>query len=361
MSGEKILVVDDRRENLLFLADSVLRSEGYEVLTAMDGKEALDKALTEKPDLIITDLRMPHMDGLEMMAALRKADANIPVILTTFYGSEQAAIEAFRLGAKDYIVKPYDVAEMLESVERALIEQRLRRETQDLKEGVEVRRHLEERVRQLHSLCGIGKALTALTDPDEVMRVSVEAAIYLTGADSGQLFLGESGTGKLELRAVRGPSESGARCTRQVATDRTAARVLETGQAVTAERSSGSRPAVGRLAVPVRIGDRVIGALAVDAKPAYSLGENDRYQLGILTNFVAVALANAQVIERLKGQEAARSQPADEEPEQAPAAMARSMSATEISELQRLADELQALAEATQLLALQLQAPGEAL
>ena len=123
MSGERILIADDRHENLLFLANSVLRPEGFQVITAMDGKQALDKALAELPDLIITDLKMPRMTGLEMMAALRNAGASIPVILTTFYGSEQTAIEAFRLGAKDYMVKPYDPGDMLESVERALIEQ----------------------------------------------------------------------------------------------------------------------------------------------------------------------------------------------------------------------------------------------
>jgi two-component system NtrC family sensor kinase len=359
MSGEKILVVDDRKENLLFLADSVLRSEGYEVITAMDGRQALDKALNENPDLIITDLRMPRMDGLEMMAALRKAGANVSVILTTFYGSEQAAIEAFRLGAKDYIVKPYDVAEMLESVERALIEQRLRRETQDLKEGIEVRRHLEERVRQLHSLCGIGKALTALKEPEEVMRVSVEAAIYLTEADSGQLFLVDDATAILELRAVRGPSESGARCVQQATDDQTASRVLETGQAVTSERSTGSRSVVARLAVPVRAGDRVVGALAVGAKPAYSFSENDRYQLGILTGFVAVALANARLIEELKEQTADHSQEAREEAKPLPSPGPGSITVTEISEVQRLAQELQSLAEAAQLLASRLQASGD--
>ena len=189
MSGEKILVVDDRRENLLFLANSVLRPEGYKVITGMDGKEGLDKALAEQPDLIIMDLKMPRMSGLEVLSALRKANCDIPVILTTFYGSEQAAIQAFRQGVKDYIIKPYEVKEMLDSVERALSEQRLRRETMGLKEGAEVSHHLEERVRQLHSLCGINKALGALQDPEEVMRVTVEAAIYLTGAESGQIFL----------------------------------------------------------------------------------------------------------------------------------------------------------------------------
>jgi GAF domain-containing protein len=129
---------------------------------------------------------------------------------------------------------------------------------------------------------------------------------------------------------------------------------------VTVERSLGSRAVVSRLVVPVRSGDKVIGALAVDAKPAYSLGENDRYQLGILTSFMAVALANAQLIEQLKSREAARSQSAVEEPEQVPSTPPSSISATEISDLQRLADELQTLAEATQRLASRFQAPDEA-
>ena len=201
MSGETILVADDRRENLLFLANSVLRPEGYEVITAIDGKQALDKSLAEHPDLVITDLKMPRMSGLELLSALRKGGSDVPVILTTFYGSEQAAIQAFRLGARDYIVKPYDVKEMLESVERALIERRLRRETTHLQEGAQVSRHLEERVRQLHSLCGIGQALHAIVDPDEVLRVAVEAAIYLTEAESGQLFLFDDAHETLELRS----------------------------------------------------------------------------------------------------------------------------------------------------------------
>jgi two-component system NtrC family sensor kinase len=355
MSGERILVADDRRENLLFLADSVLRSEGYEVVTAMDGKQALDKALAEKPDLIITDLKMPRMSGLELMAALRKAGTDIPVILTTFYGSEETAIEAFRLGAKDYIIKPYDVGQMLESVERALIEQRLRRETMDLKEGIEVRQHLEERVRQLHSLCGIGKALNALHDPEEVMRVGVEAAIYLTDADCGQLFLVNVETGQIELRAIRGPSDSRARCVQQVGADQTTARVAQTGQALIAERSSGKQGKVCRLAVPLRFNERVTGVLGVDAKPAHIFNENDRYQLSILANFAAVALANAQLVETMKAQLAARAgQVGRNEGVASQPTPAYDLS-DNVAEAQRLSNELRDLAVAAQLLAAKLQ------
>ncbi len=360
MSGEKILVVDDRRENLLFLANSVLRPEGYEVITAMDGKQALDKALAEKPDLMITDLKMPRMSGLELMAALQKAGADIPVILTTFYGSEQAAIQAFRLGARDYIIKPYEVKEMLESVERALIERRLRRETMHLQEGVQVSQHLEERVRQLHSLCGIGKALNALHDPDEVMRVGVEAAIYLTDADCGQLFLIEPEAQQLELRAIRGPSEARATCVRQAGADQAAERVAQTGQAMLAERSGGGQGnrKIPRLAVPLRINERITGVLGVDAKAEQAFDENDRYQLSILANFVAVALNNAQTIEGLNEQLAAQSGRLGESAGIGSGQPSASTLADSIEEAERLSRELRNLAAAAQVLAAKLQVRG---
>jgi two-component system NtrC family sensor kinase len=355
MSGEKILIIDDRRENLLFLANSVLRPEGYEVITAVDGKQGFDKAVAEKPDLIITDLKMPRMSGLELIAALRKEGHFIPVILTTFYGSEQAAMQAFRLGAKDYIIKPYEVKEMLDSVERALIEQRLRRESMDLKEGVEVSQHLEERVRQLHSLCGIGKAVTALHDPNEMMRVVVEAAIYLTQADSGQLFLVNPEDEQLELRAVRGPSDSRARCVRQPGADQTATQVAQTGKPLAADRSTGGRDKVPRLAVPLRANDKVIGVLGVDAKPNQSFNDNDRYLMSLLADFAAIGVVNTRLIEHLKGQAAGTAtQPAPA----SEAAASRSYGpglADSVAEAERLSRELRNLASAAQVLAAKLQ------
>lgn len=355
MTGEKILVIDDRRENLLFLANSVLRSEGYEVITAMDGKQGLDKALAERPNLIITDLKMPRMSGLELMAALRKANSDIPVILTTFYGSEQAAIQAFRLGAKDYIIKPYEVKDMLESVERALIEQRLRRESQDLKSGVQVSRHLEERVRQLHSMCGIGKAVTALHDPDEAMRVIVEAAIYLTGADSGQLFLVNPEAQKLELRAVRGPSDSRARCVRQVGADRIAAHVAQTGKPLISEREGGGRTRLPRLAVPLRASGRVIGVTAVDAKANQTFNDNDRYLMGILADFAAVSVINTRLIEDLKEEVVVLSNQPSALADEGIGRLSVSALVESVSEAERLSRELRNLAAAAQVLAARLQ------
>jgi DNA-binding NtrC family response regulator len=138
---QTILIVDDRRENIVFLANSILKPKGYDIITAMDGEKALHKALEEKPDLIIIDLKMPKMDGLEVLSALREEQCPIPVILTTFHGSESVAVEAFRLGVKDYIIKPYTVEAIEEALERVLEEGRAEEKVQQsprLAEGLKV-------------------------------------------------------------------------------------------------------------------------------------------------------------------------------------------------------------------------------
>lgn len=359
MSGEKILVVDDRRENLLFLANDVLRPEGYEVITAIDGKQALDKAMAERPDLIVTDLKLPRLSGLELMAALRKEQVDIPVILTTFFGSEQAAIQAFRLGAKDYMVKPYEISEMLKSVERALIEQRLRRETMNLKEGVQVSHHLEERVRQLHSLCGIGKALAGLQDPEEVMRVSVEACLYLTGAESGQLFLVDPKTQKLEMRALRASSEARAKSVRQPGADGMVLQVVRSGKLAFTEGRGEGENGLPRLAVPLRLKNKIMGVFALEAKRDQAFSDNDRYLMGILADFTAVNLSNALTIEELKNGRTIPVKGANEQRDGVVGAPPASALADGIVEAERLSRELQNLASAAQVLAAKLQAKSE--
>src|SRR4030042_1382387 len=125
MAGERILIVDDDAGNVEFLRDSLLNPRGYSTLCASDGAEALRLALAEDPDLILLDVQMPKMDGIEVLQALRNQGREIPTILITAHGSEHVATQAFRLGARDYFPKPYKVADILEQVHKSLIEARL--------------------------------------------------------------------------------------------------------------------------------------------------------------------------------------------------------------------------------------------
>jgi DNA-binding response OmpR family regulator len=119
-SPGKALIIEDRRDNIVFIANKVLKPDGWEIITARDGELGLQKALEEKPDLIITDLKLPKLHGLDVIEELNKRGVNIPTIVMTFHGSEETAIRAFRLGAVDYLIKPFKIEEILAAIDRAL-------------------------------------------------------------------------------------------------------------------------------------------------------------------------------------------------------------------------------------------------
>jgi DNA-binding response OmpR family regulator len=132
MAGETLLIVDDSREIRNLLAEDILSPMGFTVHTASDGEAGLELAARCRPDLILLDMNMPRMSGLEMLAALRLTESTVPAILMTAYGSEDVAIEAFRLGVRDYIVKPFTADEIGQSIDRALNESRLARQKEEL-------------------------------------------------------------------------------------------------------------------------------------------------------------------------------------------------------------------------------------
>ena len=109
--ARKILVVDDTR-NVLIMIEDFLVSQGYEVLTACDGREALDVFHEKDPDLILLDIMMPNMDGYQFISQLRR-ESETPVIMITAKQQEAEIIKGFDLGADDYITKPFRLRELL--------------------------------------------------------------------------------------------------------------------------------------------------------------------------------------------------------------------------------------------------------
>ncbi|MBE2199006.1 MAG: response regulator [Anaerolinea sp.] len=132
MANETILVIDDNVELSELLHTHVLGPLGYTVLRAADGEKGLALVSTHNPDLIILDMHMPRLDGLGVLQALHDADNKIPVIFVTISGSERLAIEAFRLGVRDYLIKPFSFLQVCETVDIALKTVRLAREKEVL-------------------------------------------------------------------------------------------------------------------------------------------------------------------------------------------------------------------------------------
>jgi DNA-binding response OmpR family regulator len=124
---ETVLIIDDSVDLVSLLTD-ILSLEGYRVTYAHNGRDGLELALATEPDLIMLDMHMPLMNGLETLERLRAADKKIPVIFMTRFGTAEMAVRAFRLGVYHYLDKPFDIEEVQKTVADALRETRLKRE-----------------------------------------------------------------------------------------------------------------------------------------------------------------------------------------------------------------------------------------
>jgi two-component system NtrC family sensor kinase len=163
MSGECILVIDDSKEIVKHLTERVLPSHGYKTLHAYDGQSGLKLIREEKPNLVMLDFNLPEMTGLDVLQKLAQESMDTPVVLMTGYGSELSAIEAFRLGAKDYLIKPFTVEEIIETIDRALVETRLLHDKQELAEQLRrVKVEMSRQTSEMKTLSNIGKAITSL-------------------------------------------------------------------------------------------------------------------------------------------------------------------------------------------------------
>jgi two-component system, NtrC family, response regulator AtoC len=174
----RILIVDDE-PNMLHMLSSILRQDGFETQTAATAREALDLAGKEQFDFILSDVRMPGMDGMQLLERLREAHIEVIVILMSAYGSVDLALEAMRKGAYDYISKPFKTDEVVLTLRKAAERERLRREV------VRLKRRLQ--------LSEVGPEIVA---ESSAIKAVLETAAQVAPYDSSVLITGESGTGK---------------------------------------------------------------------------------------------------------------------------------------------------------------------
>ena len=128
----RILVADDEA-NMRWVLERALTKAGYEVETVEDGQLALDRALGERPDLVLLDLKMPKMDGLSVLHTLKERYPDLLMVMMTAHGSTSTAVEAMKAGAQDYLMKPFDIDELLITVAKAFELESLREQVDYLK------------------------------------------------------------------------------------------------------------------------------------------------------------------------------------------------------------------------------------
>ncbi len=188
--SETVLIVDDEK-NMRWVLKQALESAEFEVMEAVDGKEALASIAEQTPDIMVLDHRMPAPDGMEVLRRVRADGATFPIIMLTAHGNVQTAVEAMKAGATEYLTKPFDLEELKIAIDKALKMRNLAAEVERLREELDREYDVE----------GIIAAESGMLDVlDNVRKVAPTVATVM--------LYGESGTGKeLFARAIHALSE----------------------------------------------------------------------------------------------------------------------------------------------------------
>jgi DNA-binding response OmpR family regulator len=274
MSGERILVVDDGADMRDFVINYVLRPMGFTYFEARDGMEALDVISMQQPDLILTDLQMPRLDGLGLLRRMKERGIKIPVILMTFYGSEDIAIEVFRLGVRDYVIKPFTEEELLTAIDRGLLEARLR--------------HQRDVLRR------VGTLVASLPDNNTLMKGIVQAAVDLTSSPEVSLIMISDDGRSLMNRADH--SRGTVRVLNQQVQNPLAWQAIQSAQIVSGQErvDNVTIRTLIPICVPLIVAQTVFGALSITL-PAEMVTEELSNLLDSLSDYAAIGLERARL------------------------------------------------------------------
>jgi response regulator RpfG family c-di-GMP phosphodiesterase len=294
-AAARLLVVDDEKVIREILAE-FLQLEGYQVTTCENGQKALDELRLRPYDLVISDLKMPHVSGLQLLEKMAEEGISVLTVIMTGFGTVETAIEAMKRGAYDYVLKPFKVEEVIHVVQRGLYRQQLQAENIRLREAL--------------TIYQVSEALATSLDLDHILDTILKAAVKETGADVATLHLRDGKTGAYEERLhLVGETSSVNRAPTpsfDVLTER-----FDRGQTVVSHGDSATRFFAGTLgdgrelasflSVPIQIGAYVTGVVNVYSYTRGKLfNEGHRKLLTVLSSRAATAIDNARLYDDLR-------------------------------------------------------------
>lgn len=313
-NAERILVVESDPDVSDLVGRQTLQASGYQVSVAADASAAIKLAVQQTPDLIIANLSLPGLSGKDLLVAFSSQGINVPCIVVTQKGNEAGVIQAFRLGAADYITWPSREPEILAVVERVLRQGRERRERQKLDLQLkQTNEELQRRVRELTTIFSVGRAVLSITDQRLLFDKLVEASLSVTMSDMGWLLMRDEKTKQFVLAASQKLPEGWGRKLNQPFDDGVSALVALSGETLTINGGPLKQfkvAALGQsvLVAPIRVQSQVIGLLAALRKADKPFGRSEQTLLEAVSDYASISMVNAQLFRALsQSAEAAQS------------------------------------------------------
>ena len=306
---ERILVVESDPNASDLIARQVLQPLGYRTKVVSGAPSAIQETTRFSPDITIVNLNLPDLSGKDLLVALSSQGSDVPVIVIAEEGDEENVIQAFRLGATDFLKSPLREAEIVSAVERVLKQVRAKRERRLLAHKLEVtNRELKRRVRDLTTIFGIGKAVTSITDQQILYDRIVDGAVSVTDADKGWLHLRKVNSKKLVLSAVKNlPKPVSTSKLGKEWDDGISSLVALSGETFSISGEPLTKFKVSQLGksalvVPVKAQEEVIGLLVVMREKATPFDPGNQFMLEAVADYVSVSLVNARLFRALAKQ-----------------------------------------------------------
>ena len=300
-AGDRILLIEDDPEISDLIARQALISVGYYVDVVADSNAAIKQAFLTPPDLIIADLNLSGLSAKDLLVAFAAQGIRTPVLVIAGKGQEQDIIQAFRLGAADYLLWPARDAEVLSAVERVLsrVHESRDRQRLDLKLG-EANQELQRRDRQIAALVNTGKSVVSITEQRLLFQKIIDSVIQASEANIAWMLIRDEDSKQFLLAAQHGLPKVWAKKVNMPLDDGISGLVALSGETLSISGEPLLRFRVANLGksacvVPIKIQKEVIGMLVVIRQDARTFGAVEQTLLEAISDYVSISLLNARL------------------------------------------------------------------
>jgi two-component system, NtrC family, sensor kinase len=304
-TGDRILLVEDDPKISDLIARQTLKSVGYQVDVVSDASSAIKMALTNLPDVIIANLNLPGLSTKDLIVALLSQGVDTPLLVIANKGQEHDIIQAFRLGAANYILWPAREPEVLSAVERVLARVRSARENRRLDLQVsEMNEQLQRKVRELTAIINLGKAVISITDQKILFQKIVDGAAQVANTGIAWLLVRDPQSKTFLLAGQRGLPNAWAGRMNMPLDDGVSALVALSGETLAMEGDPLLRFRVANLGksvcvVPIKVHLEVIGMLVVVRKEAKTFTKTEQTLLEAVADYASISLVNSRLFRAL--------------------------------------------------------------